>query len=59
MAEEVAIVKVQVAEEEEMVRPVVPEVAKDPPNQIVLFAVRSPPPWRPVPAVIEVELEKR
>ena len=59
VADEVAIVNVQVAEEEEIVRPVVPLVANDPPNQRVRFVVRSPPPTSPVPAVIVVPDEKR
>jgi len=59
VAEEVAIVNVQAPEEEAMVRPVFPDVANDPPNQRVRFEVRSPPPTSPVPAVIEVDEEKK
>ena len=51
VADEVAMVKVQVAEEEAMVRPVVPEVANAPANQIVLSAERSPPPASAAPAL--------
>lgn len=52
VADEVAIVKVQLPDEEEMVRPVFPLVANDPPNHRVRSAERSPPPTRPVPAEI-------
>ena len=44
VAEEVAIVKVQDPEDEAMVRPVVPDVAKEPANQRVRSADKSPPP---------------
>ncbi len=58
MAVEVAKVKVQVPEDEAMViTPPVVLVEKVAARKIVLFEVRSPPPARPVPAVMVVELE--
>ena len=59
VADDVAIVKVHSPDDEEMVRPVSPDVANVEPFQRVTFPVKAPPPWRPVPAITCVELEKK
>ena len=49
--------KVQAPDDEAIVSPVVPLVANDPANQIVLSADRSPPPARADPAFIALDDE--
>jgi hypothetical protein len=54
---EVAIVKVQAPDDEEMVMPVSPLVANDPAKYMVRSAERSPPPARPVPVFTALDDE--
>jgi len=57
VADEVAIVKVQVADEEVIRKPEAPEVANVPINLNVRSAERSPPPARPKPEFIALDEE--